>query len=72
MIARIEKRNREGGNRADDANMAVVRRRLDTFWHVTIPAIEWLRTAPGIKFSDIDVTGPVEENMKRITAALKK
>lgn len=72
MIARIEKRNREGGNRGDDADMAVVRRRLDTFWHVTIPAIEWLRTAPGIKFSDIDVTGPVEENMKRITAALKK
>lgn len=72
MIARIEKRNREGSHRGDDADMAVVRRRLDTFWHVTMPAIEWLRTAPGIKFSDIDVTGPVDENMERITAALKK
>lgn len=71
MIARINKRIREGGGRADDADAAAIRRRLDTFWNTTMPAIEWLRTAPGIKFSDVDVTGPVDENFARILAALE-
>ncbi len=70
MIKRINKRIHEGGGRADDADTAAVRRRLDTFWHITMPAIEWLRTAPGIKFSDVDVTGPVDENFARILAAM--
>lgn len=71
MMARIQKRINEGGGRADDADAAAVRRRLDTFWNVTMPAIEWLRTAPGIKFSDVDVTGELNDNFARITAALK-
>ena len=71
MLKRINKRINEGGGRADDADAAAVRRRLDTFWNVTMPAIEWLRTAPGIKFSDVDVTGPVDENFARILAAMK-
>lgn len=70
MIKRINKRINEGGGRADDADSAAVRRRLDTFWQVTMPAIDWLRTAPGIKFSDVDVTGPVDENFARILAAM--
>lgn len=70
MITRIEKRMRTGGNRADDADMSVVRRRLDTFWHTTMPAIEWMRTAPGIKFTDIDATGDVNDNFDRILMAL--
>ncbi len=71
MIARIEKRVREGGNRADDADIAIVRRRLDNFWRITMPAIEWLRTAPGIKFSDIDVTDPdADKNFVKILAVL--
>lgn len=72
MLKRIEKRIREGGGRADDADAAAVRRRLDTFWRATMPAIDWLRDAPGIRFSDVDVTGPVDENFARILAAIKK
>jgi len=72
MIKRINKRINEGGGRTDDADATAVRRRLDTFWHVTMPAIDWLRTAPGIKFSDVDVTGPVDENFARILDALKQ
>ena len=55
MLARIQKRIREGGGRADDADDAIVRRRLDNFFKTTMPAIEWLRTADGVRFSDVDV-----------------
>lgn len=71
MIARIEKRIRLGGGRADDADATAVRRRLDTFWQVTMPAIEWLRTAPGIHFADVDGTGTIEENMNNLMTALQ-
>ena len=71
MIFRINKRIREGGGRADDADTAAVRRRLDTFWKITVPAIEWLRTAPGIKFSDIDASQTLDGNMEQIHAAMK-
>lgn len=71
MLSRIEKRMREGVNRADDVDAAVVRRRLDNFWRITMPAIEWLRTAPGIKFSDIDVSEPeVDKNFVKILSVL--
>jgi len=72
MLQRINKRIREGGGRADDADAAAVRRRLDAFWNVTVPAIEWLRTAPGIKFADVDVTGHVDDNFAKIVDALQK
>ena len=71
MMFRINKRINEGGGRADDANMAAVRRRLDTFWNVTVPAIDWLRTAPGIKFSVIDASQTLDGNMEQIRTALK-
>ena len=71
MVARIQKRMAEGGGRADDADAAAVRRRLDTFWKITMPAIDWLRTASGIRFCDVDVTNPsADENFKLIQAAL--
>ncbi len=70
MMHRIHKRMMDGAGRADDADAAAVRRRLDTFWNITMPAIEWLRTAPDIFFADVDVTGPVDENFDRILAAL--
>ena len=72
MLHRINKRINEGGGRADDADAAAVRRRLDTFWRVTMPAIEWLSHANGIKFSDVDVTGHVDDNFARILDAMKK
>lgn len=71
MLSRIEKRIREGGGRADDTDSAVVRRRLDNFWHITMPAIEWLRTAQGIKFSDIDVRDvDADKNFAKVLTAL--
>ncbi len=71
MIARISKRIREGGGRADDADPNIVRRRLDTFWRTTMPAIEWLRTANGVRFADIDVSNEdVDVNFARVSNAL--
>ena len=71
MIFRINKRINEGGGRADDADNAAVRRRLDTFWKITVPAIEWLRTAPNIKFSNIVASQTLDGNMEQIHAAMK-
>lgn len=72
MLQRIENRIREGGGRADDADAAIVRRRLDNFWKITMPAIEWLRDAPGIKFSDVDVSQfEFESNYANVCQALK-
>ena len=71
MMARIEKRIREGGGRADDADAAIVRRRLDSFWKITMPAIDWLRTAPGIRFADVDVSAEDPDiNFAKISNAL--
>ena len=71
MLSRIEKRIREGGGRADDADAAVVRRRLDNFWKITMPAIEWLRHAPNIKFSAVDVSdADADKNFAKISAVL--
>ncbi len=72
MIQRIQKRINDGGNRQDDADAAAIRRRLDTFWKTTVPAIDWLRTVPNIKFADIDVSGAVDENYAKICTALEK
>ena len=70
MLFRINKRIADGGGRADDSNATAVRRRLDTFWRVTVPAIEWLQNAPGIKFSTIDASQTLDGNMQQIRAAL--
>lgn len=70
MVQRIQKRIREGGGRADDADANAVRKRLDIFWKTTMPAIEWMETVPNIKFSNVDVTGAVDDNFKNILAAL--
>lgn len=71
MLARIENRLRTIGDRADDADPAIVRRRLDSFWKITMPAIEWLRRAPGIKFADVDVSDDdVNRNFARVSAAV--
>ncbi|MCR5194454.1 MAG: nucleoside monophosphate kinase [Alphaproteobacteria bacterium] len=73
MLERIENRIREGGGRADDADAAVVRRRLDNFFKTTMPAIEWLKTAQGITFSDVDVSAfDFETNYAKVCDALKK
>ena len=35
-----------------------------------MPAIEWLRTASGIRFSEIDAAGDVDDNFAEIIDAL--
>lgn len=70
LLQRINKRIREGGNRPDDADATIIRRRLDTFRTQTIPAIQWLGTVPDIQFTDIDATGTADENFAEIMAAL--
>ena len=70
MIERIQKRIREGGGRADDANITSIQNRLDIFLKTTLPVIKWLETIPYIKFSKIDVSEEVKENFQKIVSAL--
>lgn len=53
MIAHIQKRIREGGNRSDDNDMAAVQKRIAAFKSTTMPAIVWLSQQPNITFYDI-------------------
>jgi adenylate kinase len=71
LITRIQKRVREGTKRADDATMDIIRHRLENFKHITLPSVEWLRKATGIKFSEIDANGDVHDNFAEIISALK-
>lgn len=63
MEKRIKQRIAEGGGRADDADAAVVQRRLDSFFNKTLPAIEWLSINPDVKFVDVPIKdAPIEQN----------
>ncbi|MBE6460285.1 MAG: nucleoside monophosphate kinase [Alphaproteobacteria bacterium] len=70
LITRIQKRVHDGTKRADDATMDIIRHRLENFKRITLPAVEWLRNAPGIKFSEIDAAGDVHDNFADIKSAL--
>ena len=72
MLKRIENRIREGGGRADDADSAAVRRRLDNFQHETMPAIKWLKGNEKVVFVEVAVAdAPVEVNYTALIDALK-
>lgn len=77
MLDRIQNRIKEnmangGTARADDLDIKVVERRINNFFTVTGPAIEWLRTAPGIKFSEVDVSEfEFEKNYAKVCNALQ-
>lgn len=63
MLKRIQNRINEGGGRADDADAAVVKRRLDSFFVKTMPAIQWLSINPDVKFIDVPIAdAPIEQN----------
>lgn len=63
MEKRIKQRIAEGGGRADDADTAVVKRRLDSFFVKTMPAIQWLSINPDVKFIDVPIAdAPIEQN----------
>ncbi|MDE6250532.1 MAG: nucleoside monophosphate kinase [Alphaproteobacteria bacterium] len=72
ILKRLNKRLNEGSTRADDANPEIVRHRIETFEKTTMPAIEWLRNADGIVFSDVDASGEVSDNYNNIKHALDK
>jgi adenylate kinase len=72
MQKRIQQRIKEGGGRADDADNAVVQKRLDSFFNKTMPAINWLSINPNIKFADVQIKdAPIETNYQTMMNALK-
>ena len=71
LINRINKRIASGSARADDKNQDIIRARLQTFLDETVPAIEWLRGAKKIIFSDVDVSGNLDNNLSEIMTALE-
>ena len=72
LIKRIHKRLNAGSTRHDDTSLKIIRHRLENFQNITMPAVDWLRTAPGIHFSAIDANGSVDENYAEITNALNQ
>ena len=72
MLKRIENRIREGGGRADDADSAAVRRRLDTFQNETMPAIKWMQSTKDVAFIEVSIAdAPIEVNYNSLINALK-
>ena len=71
MIQRINKRNREGGKRIDDSSPEIIQKRIDTYFQMTMPAIEWLRNCSCVHFSEIDASGDINENIANIMLALQ-
>ena len=53
MLAHIQNRIKEGGNRADDSDEVAVQKRIAAFKTTTMPAIEWMSTVPNIVFYDV-------------------
>ena len=72
MLAHIQNRIKEGGNRADDADEVAVRKRIAAFKSTTIPAIQWLSTLNNVKFYDITLPGDdIDINFSHITKTIK-
>lgn len=72
LIQRINKRIDEGSKRADDASPEIIRNRLDNYFKITMPAINWLCECPHVHFSEIDARGDVNDNFADIMNALQK
>lgn len=70
LIQRINKRIVEGSKRADDASPEIIRKRLDNYFKITMPAIYWLSKLPDVHFFEIDANGSIEENYSDIITAL--
>ena len=56
VAERIAQRNAMGAGRADDADMAAVRKRVNTFNRVTMPAINWMRVNKNVVFTEVPIT----------------
>ena len=72
MLAHIQNRIKEGGNRADDADTAAVQKRIAAFKSTTMPAIQWLSTLDNVKFYDINLPGDdIDINFAHIVKTIK-
>jgi len=72
MIAHIQKRIREGGNRSDDNDTAAVQKRIAAFKSTTMPAIDWLRDEKSVKFFDIKLpSDDIDINFNHISKIIK-
>ena len=72
MLAHIQNRIKEGGNRADDTDINAVQKRIAAFKTTTMPAIEWLSTVPSISFYDIKLSGDdIDTNFNLIMKTIK-
>lgn len=72
MLKRIENRIAEGGGRADDADAAAVRRRLNNFQNETMPAIRWLETNGDVTFVRVAIAdASIDVNYASFIDALK-
>lgn len=72
MLKRIENRIAEGGGRADDADAAAVRRRLNNFQNETMPAIRWLENNGDVTFVRVAIAdAPIDVNYASFIDALK-
>lgn len=75
MRSRIKQRLAEGGGRADDADEAVVQKRLDSFFVKTVPAINWIEqiksTNKTVEFANIQITdAPIDVNYQKVKNAI--
>ena len=72
MIAHIQKRIAEGGNRSDDADMTAVQKRIAAFKSTTMPAIQWLSEQQNVQFYDIKLpTDDIDINFNYILKTVK-
>ena len=69
LFERLRKRTVEQG-RADDANPAVIRHRIDTYYRTSAPCIDYFREN-GVNIHAINGLGTIEEVSQRIAAVLE-
>ena len=72
MLARIQNRIKEGGNRPDDNDESAVRKRIAAFKSTTMPAIEWLSAQQNVKFYDIKLpSDDIDTNFEYIMKTIR-
>jgi len=71
MLAHIQNRIKEGGNRADDTDAVAVQKRIAAFKTTTMPAIQWLSTLRNVKFYDIHLpSDDIDTNFAHIIKSI--
>ena len=72
MMAHIQKRLSEGGNRKDDADRLAVQKRIAAFKTTTMPAVDWLRDSKNVTFFDLKLpSDDIDTNFEFIMKTIK-